>query len=76
MLCIINIINIIQSECRSPDISGVYNPIRAKFCERVSLWTKGAEKYPNFGHLDIVFYLNIKIIKRKCLSWLNALLYH
>ncbi len=45
-------INIIQSECWSPDISGVYDPIPAKFCEQVGLWTKGAEKYPNFGYLD------------------------
>ncbi len=45
-------INIIQSECRSPDISGVYDPIPAKFCKQVGLWTKVAEKYPNFGYLD------------------------
>ncbi len=46
------LVNIIQSECWSPDISGVYDPIPTKFCEQVGLWTKGAEKYPNFGYLD------------------------
>ena len=45
-------INIIQSECRSPDISGVYGPIMVKFCEKVGLWAKGAEKYPHFGYLN------------------------
>ncbi len=30
-------INIIQSKCRSPNFSGVYDPIPAKFCEQVGL---------------------------------------
>ena len=33
-------INIIQSECRSPDISGVYEPIPAKFREPGTTVTK------------------------------------
>ncbi len=32
------IINIVQSDCRSPDISGVYDPIPAELCEQVGLW--------------------------------------
>ncbi len=35
---------------RSPDI--VYGPIFTRFGEYVGLWTKGAEKYQNFGYLD------------------------
>ncbi len=30
-------INIIQSECWSPDISGVYGSIMVKFCEKVGI---------------------------------------
>ncbi len=37
------VVYIIQSECWSPDISGVYGSIVVKFCEKVGLMIKGAE---------------------------------
>ena len=42
----------IQSECRSRSPDVVYSPIFTRFGEKVGLWTKGAEKYPNFGYLE------------------------
>ncbi len=36
MQILLQLINIIQSECWPPDISGVYDPITVKFCEKVS----------------------------------------
>ncbi len=45
-------INLIQSEWWSRSPAVVYGPILAKFGEQMGLWTKGAEKYPNFGYLD------------------------
>ncbi len=63
-----SVINIIQSECRSSDISGVYCPITVKFCEKVGLLARGAEKYLKFGYLDNLCHSNQKtsseLIKR------------
>ena len=45
-------INIIQFECWPCSPAIVYGLIFTRFCVKVGLWTKGAEKYPNFGYID------------------------